>query len=158
MIDMKPDIRRVATIVLLVLGATSVRAGGERPDPRLAAIHTVFIEKMAPNEANDRVSACLAEKFKEHGVLSAVDAPDKADAVLKIDATIPNVATRYTFRMAEAEFTVATPGGEVLWKGQNKFKKGSAVWGGKLDAACGIANGISKDLMEVIKKAQATRR
>jgi hypothetical protein len=121
----------------------------------------VFIEKMGQDEANDRVSACLIEKLKQNGPLSAADAPDKADAVLKIDATIPNVAKRNMLGpkgVAIAQFIVATPGGEVLWKGENKFKKGSAIWGGKLDAACGLANGISKQLAEAIEKTKAARR
>jgi hypothetical protein len=156
----KPTTRWVA-IALLLMTAPSVRAADEKPDPRIAAVRTVFIEKVDQDEANDRVSACMAEKLKEHGPLTVADSRDNADAVLALDATIPNLAKRYTLMKkgaANAKFTVSTPAGETLWKAENMFKKGSAVWGGKLDAACGLANGIAKQLSEAVEKAKTSKR
>ena len=158
---MKRDIRCVVTLMLVLLGPIPARAADDRPDPRLGAIRTVFIEKTDQDEANDRVIGCLADKLKEHGALSAVDDKAKADAILTIDATIPNVAKRNLLMRkgaAVAKFSVTTPGGETLWKAENMFKKGSAIWGGKLDAACGLANGISKQLTEAIEKIKGTHR
>ena len=157
---MQPMTRCVA-IALLLMTAPSVRAADEKPDPRIAAVRTVFIEKVDQDEANDRVSACMAEKLKEHGPLTVADSRDKADAVLALDATIPNLAKRYTLMQkgaAKAKFTISTPAGETLWKAENMFKKGSAVWGGKLDAACGLANGIAKQLSDAVAKAQTSKR
>jgi hypothetical protein len=98
--------------------------------------------------------------LKERGPASA-DARDKADAVLTIDARIPNLAKRNVLMKkgaAVAEFTVTTLAGDLLWKSDNTFKKGSAIWGGKLDAACGLANGIARQLSDAIEKTKSARR
>jgi hypothetical protein len=157
---MKPGTRGVA-IALLLLTTVAARAADEKPDPRLGSVKSVFIEKASQDEANDRVSACMPEKLKDHGPLTVAASRDKADAVLALDATIPNLVKRNSLMKkgaAKATFTVSTPAGVTLWKAENMFKKGSAVWGGKLDAACGLANGIAKQLSEAVEKAGNPKR
>lgn len=120
------------------------------------AIHLVNHSESVGSER--KIGACLMQKMKEEGPFTFPESRDNADALLTIESSIPSGARRVLLgRSPELKVTLTAMDGTVLWRGDNKYKKGTTVWGASTDIECGLANGLVDKLVKAIEQAHRSK-
>ncbi len=134
---------------LIVALAVAVPAVAQKPLRDVRAIHIAGASQaLGPDR---RIATCLIDKLQALGPFTFPGTPTDADAVLTLESTIPSGAMRTMWgRSPEVRATLAQPDGAVLWKGENKYKKATTVWGGSTDIECGLANGLANKIVKAI--------
>jgi hypothetical protein len=133
--------------ISLLTAATGAQA------PALKDIRKFYIEGYDKTIGDDRrLADCLMTKLKERGSFTFESSKEAAEAILTIDATIPSGSSRVLWgKSPSVRITVASLDGQLLWKGENKYKKGTTIWGGATDLQCGLANGIADKLVKAMQ-------
>jgi hypothetical protein len=143
------------TIILLMAFALSLlspAAGAQTPS--FKDIRKFYIEGYDKAIGDDRrVADCLMTKLKERGSFTFESSKEAAEAILILDTTIPSGSSRIIWgKSPSVHVTITSLDGHVLWQGENKYKKGTTVWGGATDLQCGLANGIADKLVKAMQK------
>lgn len=118
-------------------------------------VRSIYIDGYADMLGPDReVSDCLKTKLAELGPFTFPATADGADATLTLDAKIPSGSGRVLMgRSPSVHARLTQPGAKPLVI-ENKYKKGTTVWGGGTDMACGLANGLANKLVKELAKRE----
>jgi hypothetical protein len=121
--------------------------------PAFKDLRRFYIEGYDKAIGDDRrVDDCFMTKLKERGSFTFESSKEAAEAIIMIDTTVPSGSSRVLWgKSPSVRMTVATLDGRILWKGENKYKKGITVWGGGTDLQCGLANGIADKLVKAMQ-------
>lgn len=94
--------------------------------PMLRDIRSFYIEGYDKAIGDDRrVADCLITKLKERGSFAFENSKEAAEAILRIDTTIRCGSSRILCgNSPSVHMTVLTLDERILWKCENKYKKG----------------------------------
>jgi hypothetical protein len=141
--------------VVIVASLWGAVLHGQKPVTKLGDVRAIHLVGQSESLGSDRkIGTCLMEKMREQGPFTFPEARDDADALLTFESSIPSGAKRGLLgRSPEVKATVKALDGTVLWRGNNKYKKSTTIWGGSTDIECGLANGLVNKLVKAIEKA-----
>ena len=142
--------------VLAALFAPFGQAQGQKVAVPLGDVRAIHLVNHSKSIGSDlKIGTCLMQKMKEEGPFTFPEARDNADALLTFESTIPSGARRVLLgRSPELKATVTSLDGTVLWRAENKYKKGTTVWGASTDIECGLANGLVDQLVKAIEQSR----
>jgi hypothetical protein len=147
---------------MLVLAVTLGLALGQAPVGQapirvtLGDVRAIYLAGYEQLLGPDRqVADCLKEKLSALGPFTFAESKDAADAILTWTSNFPSGSSRVLWgRSPQVKATLTRTDGSVLWKGDNKYKKGTTVWGASTDVPCGLANGLANKLVKDIANAR----
>lgn len=146
-------------LVLAALLITTTAAAADKPDPRLATVHTAFVSALDELGDDKPVAACFAEHLSKTTPLTAVDTKTGADVLLSVRAHLPgNTSRQLTGGLGQAWLVATLPDGTVLWKGSETLQSRESLARQKaMDVPCSLADGLADKLRQGMRKARDAR-
>lgn len=148
--------RRWLVLAVVCVASVSLLAQGPLPPPpsrtAIRAIHIEGYQRLVGSER--KVASCLMEKLGAQAPFTFPDSDTGADAILSLQSHVPSGGSRVMWGSAPTVIaTLRTPDGATIWHGENKYKKGTTLWGTGKDMECGLANGLANKLVQGLTKA-----